>query len=64
MDTSDVTAEHCQTVANEELFNEIMTKYDTFIHNTMGGEYGDTAAYWAIYVYILLIESTENYNVQ
>ena len=53
MDNSDVTAEHCQTVANEELFKEIMTKYDTFLHNTMGREYGDTAAYWAIYVYIV-----------
>ena len=63
MDNSDVTAEHCQTVANEKLFNEIMTKYDTLLHNCWV-ESMVIQLHTGQYMCILLIESTENYNVQ
>ena len=53
MDDSDSTLGHCQTVIENALFKVIMKKYETFFHSVMDGQYGSTAAYWAIYVYFI-----------
>ena len=53
MDDSDSTVGHCQTVIENALFKDIMKKYEKFFHSVMDGQYGSTAAYWAIYVYFI-----------
>ena len=35
------------------LLREIMGKYDDFLRRAIEKEYGSTAAYWAIYVYLI-----------
>lgn len=49
---SDSSGEHCERVANDPRFVELMKRYELFLHECMGGKYGSTAAYWSIYLIV------------
>ena len=38
---------------NAEIFKKILDKYDEFFFGVIDGELGNTAAFWAIYVYLI-----------
>ena len=42
-----------ETVCEDGLFKDLLKRYDEFFHNIMDGHQGSTAAYWAIYVYLI-----------
>ena len=42
-----------QGVIETTPFKALMNKYEIFFHDVIKGEYGNTAAYWAIYVYLI-----------
>ena len=41
-----------QLVEDVRVIN-LMDRYETYLHSVMKGEYGHTAAYWAMYVYFI-----------
>ena len=53
MTDCDNTVEHCQRVAGNAAFNSLIKRYETYFHDVIDGKYGTTAAYWAIYAYLM-----------
>ena len=40
-------------VVGTPLFKDLLVKYEEFLQSVMDGHHGSTAAYWAIYVYLI-----------
>lgn len=50
---SDTSVEHCQLLADNAALNDLQEKYERFFQDVIAGKHGGTAAYWAIYVYLI-----------
>ena len=53
MSSDNITIEHCQDIVENVSFVNLMKQYESFLHDVIDGKYGSTAAYWAIYVYLI-----------
>ena len=53
MSSENITLEYCKGIVNNASFANLMKKYETFFHEVIDGKCGSTAAYWAIYVYLI-----------
>ena len=53
MSSNNITVEYCQAIADNSSFVGLMKQYESFLHDVIDGKYGSTAAYWAIYVYLI-----------
>lgn len=53
MMSSNIAIEYCQKTINNSSFVNLMKRYESFFHDVIDGKYGSTAAYWAIYVYLI-----------
>ena len=53
MSSNNITVEYCQAIADISSFVGLMKQDESFFHDVIDGKYGSTAAYWAIYVYLI-----------
>ena len=53
MDQGDLSQEHTEQLVEDVRVINVMDRYETYLHSVMKGEYGNTAAYWATYVYFI-----------
>ena len=53
MDQGDLGQEHIEQLVEDVRVINVMDRYETYLHSVMKGEYGNTAAYWATYVYFI-----------
>lgn len=51
--SNNITVEYCQGIVDNASFVNLMKRYESFFHDVIDGKYGSTAAYWAIYVYLI-----------
>jgi hypothetical protein len=53
MSSNNITVEYCQDIVGNASFVNLMKRYEIFFHDVLDGKHGSTAAYWAIYVYLI-----------
>ena len=53
MDQGDPSQEHTEPLVEDVRVINVMDRYETYLHGVMKGEYDNTAAYWATYVYFI-----------
>lgn len=53
MSSNNITVEYCQDIVDNASFVNLMKRYESFFHEVIDGKHGSTAAYWAIYVYLI-----------
>ena len=53
MSINNIAIQYCQGIVNDASFAALMKKNESFFHEVIDGKHGSTAAYWAIYVYLI-----------
>ncbi len=53
MSSNNITIEECQRIVGNASFVNLLKQYESFFHDVIDGKHGSTAAYWAIYVYLI-----------
>ena len=53
MDQGDLSQEHTEQLVEDVRVVNLMDQCETYLHSVMKGDYGNTAAYWATYVYFI-----------
>ena len=53
MSSNNITGEYCQRIVDNASFLNLMKRYESFFHDVIDGKCESTAAYWAIYVYLI-----------